>query len=150
MFSWDFSAKKEHTASWYLIALGVVATLVIYGITQWLYLLSIVSFLFAWVYILMENNGKHEVKVQMTESVIRVADSVYEIKSFEKFSIITVNGTPLYLRLFPKKRFSPILDIPLHASVPLEEVREFLALSLEEDTTATLTNSDALIHAMRL
>lgn len=98
----------------------------------------------------MENNGKHEVKVQMTESVIRVADSVYEIKSFEKFSIITVNGTPLYLRLFPKKRFSPILDIPLHASVPLEEVREFLALSLEEDTTATLTNSDALIHAMRL
>jgi|GEM_PF-6576803 len=47
MFFWDFSAKKEHTASWYLIALGVVATLVIYGITQGLYLLSIVSFLFA-------------------------------------------------------------------------------------------------------
>jgi hypothetical protein len=57
MFSWDFSSKKEHPVGWYIIGIIVVLSLVLYGIVEGLYLLSIVAFLFAGVYILMENNS---------------------------------------------------------------------------------------------
>lgn len=72
MFSWIFSSKKEHSASWYIAAIVVVLTLVTYGITQGLYLMSIVSFLFAGVYILMENNSSPSTQVEIDQNSVKV------------------------------------------------------------------------------
>jgi hypothetical protein len=47
MFSWSFASRPYHSASWYLVAIVVVLMLVVYGIVEGLYLMSIVAFLFA-------------------------------------------------------------------------------------------------------
>jgi hypothetical protein len=47
MYNWQFSSEKERPQSWYIIALIVVLSLVLYGIIEGLYLMSIVAFLFA-------------------------------------------------------------------------------------------------------
>ena len=47
MFSWSFSTHKEHSASWYVVAIIVVLSLVTYGIVEGIYIMSVVSFLFA-------------------------------------------------------------------------------------------------------
>ena len=72
------------------------------------------------------------------------------MKSLEKFAIIRKQNTPLYLRFSPRKKLSPIISIPLTTEVDIDELRDFLTSLIEEDKDAVLTNSDALIHAMRL
>lgn len=47
MFTWQFSSSAGKPKGWYIIALVVVLSLVIYGIVIGLYLMSIVAFLFA-------------------------------------------------------------------------------------------------------
>ncbi len=150
MFSWAFSSHKEHSAGWYIVAIIVVLSLVAYGITQWLYLLSIVSFLFAGVYILMENNSNPITRVEIDASGIKVGNSFYDMKSLATFSIIRSWDTPIYLRLIPRKKLSPMVDIPLTQDVNPIALKEWLSNYVEEDKDATLSNSDVIIHAMRL
>ena len=150
MFSWAFSSHKEHSAGWYIVAIIVVLSLVAYGITQWLYLLSIVAFLFAGVYILMENNSNPVTHVEINEEGIKVGNSFYDMKSLSTFSIIRSGDIPLYLRLIPRKKLSPMIDIPLTQDVNPVALKEWLSNYVEEDKDATLSNSDVIIHAMRL
>jgi hypothetical protein len=150
MFSWSFSSRKEHSASWYITAIIVVLMLVGYGIYDWLYLMSIVAFLFAGVYVLMENNSAPMTSVEIDEQSIRVGGSVYELKDIEKFAVISIANIPAFLRIFPRKKLSPVIDIPLSHDVNPVELKNFLAGYIEEDKNATLSNSDAIIHAMRL
>jgi type IV secretory pathway VirB3-like protein len=150
MFSWDFSARKDHPVSWYIIGIIVVLSLVLYGIVEGLYLLSIVAFLFAGVYILMENNSHPVVHVSIDESGVQVGGSFYEMKGIETFSIIRSGNIPLYLRIRPRKKLSPVVDIPLTQDVNPNTLREWLSGYVTEDKDATLSNSDVLIYAMRL
>lgn len=72
MFSWSFASHKEHSSSWYVIAIIVVLTLVVYGIVEKIYIMSVVSFLFAGVYLLMENNSLPVTQVDFLERGIQV------------------------------------------------------------------------------
>lgn len=47
MLSWSFSSRKEHSSSWYITAIVVVLVLVVYGIVEKIYIMSVVSLLFA-------------------------------------------------------------------------------------------------------
>ncbi len=150
MYSWSFSSKKERTPKWYIIALIVVLFLIIYGIIEGLYLMSIASFLFAGVYILMENNANPLTQVEIHEHAIRVNESTFSYDNIQKFSILSHEGTPILLRLYLKKAFSPLIDIPFTTDVPVYELKEFLLQYLEYDDTATFTKSDHLINIMKL
>jgi hypothetical protein len=127
-----------------------VLSLVLYGITQHLYLMSIVSILFAWVYIFIENNAENITSVIIDANHIAIGKLIYEMRNIDTFAIISVANTPTYLRISQKKRFSPKLDIPLTTEVDAYEIREFLLQYLTEDTDAQFSNSDAIIHAMKL
>lgn len=98
----------------------------------------------------MENNSSPSTSVEIDQNGVKVWNSYYEMKSLEKFAIIRKEHTPLYLRLSPRKKLSPVISIPLTTAVDIDALRDFLASLMEEDKDATLTNSDALIHAMRL
>jgi len=150
MYNWTFSSRQEHSPTWYMIAMVVVLSLVWYGITQWLYLMSIVAFLFAGVYILIENNSQPTTSVVVDDGWIMVWPTRYDYPSIESFSLISIGGVPTYLRLKLKKKVWPILDIRLMQDVNPTQLKEFLLGYIEEDTSATLSNSDAIIHAMRL
>lgn len=88
--------------------------------------------------------------VEVDEKWIRVSWSVYELRDMEKFAVISIAGTPAFVRLFPRKKLSPVIDIPLTQDVNPGELKDFLAGYIEEDKNAILSNSDAIIHAMRL
>ncbi len=150
MFFWSFSSKKERTPKWYIFALIVILFLIIYGIIEGLYLMSIASFLFAGVYILMENNSNPVIEVKIDDHAIRANTSVFEFSQIQKFAILSHENVPIMLRIFLKKSFSPVVDIPFTTEVDAYEVKDFLAQYLELDDTAEFTKSDHLINIMRL
>jgi hypothetical protein len=150
MFQWTFSTHKEHSPQWYVVAIVAVLSLVLYGITQELYLMSIVSVLFAGVYMFMENNAENATTVTVDARQIAIGKLIYEMRNIDTFALISLANTPTYLRISQKKRFSPKLDIPLTDAVDAYELREFLLQYLTEDTDAQFSNSDAIIHAMKL
>jgi hypothetical protein len=150
MLSWSFSSRHDHSASWYIIAIVVVLMLVVYGIVQGLYLMSVVSFLFAGVYLLMENNSTPTTAVEITDAGIQVGGSFYGYTQFARFSIVSIADTPAFVRLYPNKRLSPIIDIPFAGGVDIGDLRAYLSSHIEEEKNNTLSNADALIHAMKL
>ena len=72
MFTWSFASHKEHSSSWYIAASIVVLTLVIFGIVMQLYFMSVASFLFVGVYLLIENNSTPTTQVEVLEPGIQV------------------------------------------------------------------------------
>ena len=150
MFSWSFASRHDHSASWYLVAIVVVLMLVVYGIVEGLYLMSVVSFLFAGVYLLMENNSTPQLQVDVTERGIQVGGSFYDYTQFSRFAMVSRDNTPAFIRLYPVRKLSPIIDIPLSTEISPVDLRAYLASVMEEEHNNTISNADALIHAMKL
>ena len=150
MFSWSFSTHKEHSPSWYVFAIVIVLMLVVYGILQQLYLMSVVAFLFTGVYLLMENNSAPITEVNVTEQWIHVGWSYYDYMNYSRFSIILIGDVPTFIRLYPAKKIAALIDIPLSSEVNPVEIRKFLQGVMEEDSSNSISNADALIHAMKL
>lgn len=112
--------------------------------------MSIVSFLFAGVYILIENNSLPTTRVDIDEWGVTVWPTRYDQNTIEKFALIAIGGIPTYLRLTLRKKIWMNVDIPLTQDVNPVELKKYLLEYFEEDTQASLSNSDAIIHAMRL
>ncbi len=124
--------------------------LVVYGIVEWLYLMSIVSFLFAGVYLLMENNSTPVLQVDVTDRGIQVGGSFYDYSQYTRFALVSMADVPAFVRLYPVRKLSPLIDIPLSSEVSSTELRSYLGSKIEEEHNNTISNSDALIHAMKL
>lgn len=150
MYSWQFSTSTGKPKGWYIIALVVVLSLVIYGIIEGMYLMSIVAFLFAWVYILMENNSIPITSVDINDHMIRVNGTIYEMDKIDRFTLLSNDGNYVMLRLFIKNGIAPIIDIPLTAEVDSAWLKDFLSSILSYDANADWTRTDKIIHSMRL
>ncbi len=150
MIQWQFASSKERPPQWYVIALIIVLVLVIYGIIEGVYIMSIVAFLFAGVYILMENNATPVTVATITDRAIEVGNTRYEIDTFERFTLLKNGDDFVMLRLFGKKSFASIIDIPLTSEVDAYYLKDFLSSYLSLDTDADWKQSDRIIHAMKL
>lgn len=124
--------------------------LVVYGIVEGLYLMSIVSFLFAWVYLLMENNSTPIMQVDVTDRGIQVGGSFYDYTQFSRFAMISIADVPTFIRLYPIRKLAPLIDIPLSHDIDPVSLRTYLSSLIEEERNNTISNADALIHAMKL
>ncbi len=124
--------------------------LVVYGVVKGIYIMSVVVFLFAGVYLLMENNSTPTMQVDVTDRGIQVGGSFYVYSAFSRFAMVTISNVPTFIRLYPIKKLSPLIDIPLSAEVDPVELRSYLASVMEEEHNNTISNADALIHAMKL
>ena len=150
MFSWQFASGRSRGAQWYVVALIVVLFMVIYGIFEGMYLMSVVAFLFAGVYILMENNAIPITTVSIDDRMIVVGNTRYDISSVEKFALLKNDDDYVMLRLFMKKSLSSIIDVPLTEAVDAYALKDFLASHITLDTEADWNKSDRIIHAMKL
>ena len=150
MYTWQFASTKSRPAQWYVVALIVVLFLVIYGIFEGMYLMSVVAFLFAGVYILMENNATPVTTVSIDEHAIVVGGTSYDFSNIEKFTLLKNENDYVLLRFFLKKSLSQVIDIPLTEAVDAYGLREFLAARITLDSEADWNRSDRLIHAMKL
>ncbi len=150
MITWQFASVRERPARWYVTALIVVLFLVVYGIVEEIYPLSVVAFLFAGVYILIENNATPITHVEVTERYIQAGNTRFEINTLEKFALLKNGDDFVMLRLFVKKSLSPVIDIPLTEEVDAYALKDFLEIYVPFDAEADWKQSDRLIHAMRL
>lgn len=150
MYHWQFASRNERPQSWYIVALIVVVFLVIYGIVQWLYMMSIVAFLFAGVYIMKENNSAPLIDVDITDIGIRVQDTFYEYSQISSFAILYDQQVAKMLRFSVKKWIATLIDIPLTQEVNPAELRSILLENIPENPDAEFTRSDRMIQAMRL
>lgn len=98
----------------------------------------------------MENNSQPISEVLVDDSWIQVENTHYPYAVLDTFAIIAVANIPRYLRIYQKKKIWSSIDIPLSNDVNPQALREYLLSYLTEEVTAKFSNSDALIHAMRL
>jgi hypothetical protein len=79
-----------------------------------------------------------------------VGESYYDYTSYSRFSIVSMANVPAFIRLYPTKKLAALIDIPLSSEVNPAEIRKFLQGVMEEDPSNSISNADALIHAMKL
>jgi hypothetical protein len=56
----------------------------------------------------------------------------------------------VYLRITPRKKLSAVFDIPMTPDVNPVDLGNYLTTHLEEEKDVKFSNTDALIHVMRL
>jgi hypothetical protein len=112
--------------------------------------MSVVAFLFAWVYIMRENNSAPILEVDVSELGIEVAGTFYEYSQIQSFALIYEDQIAETLRLSLKKWLASKVDIPLSGEVDVKSLKEYLLHVLPEDTDAEYTKSDKVIRAMWL
>ena len=98
----------------------------------------------------MENNSTPVLQVDVTERGIQVGGSFYEYGQFSRFAMVSRDSIPAFIRLYPVRKLSPIIDIPLSPEISSTDLRAYLASVMEEEHNNTISNADALIHAMKL
>lgn len=150
MIAWQFSRKKDRSARWYIIGIIVILSLVVYGIITQMFIMSVVVVLFAGTVLLIDNNSSDIVAVEINQNDISIDETNYSFKEFSSFAIVEVQGSPLLLRLYPKKKFGTVIEIPLSPEVEIESIRTILAASLVENTDAEFTTTDALAHLTKI
>lgn len=151
LFSWVSPRKITNKSPiWYLIAIIIVLTLVVYGISQKLWIMPIVALLFAWVYMLHENNAPDTIITEVTETGISSRGNFYDFAKIESFAILYVNDIPYILRLRTLGSIPPLLDIYLTEWIDIVALRDILLTRVREDTTAKITFADNLIHLLKL
>ncbi len=133
-----------------MIAIIVVLFLVGYGIFEGMYLMSIVAFLFAGVYVLMENNTTPMVTVMVNDRIIQLGSAIYDLDKITRFTILSRDGVPSIFRIWIKKSITPMIDIPLNNQVDAYALKDFLSQYVEYDSEAEFTKSDRVIEMMGL
>ncbi len=150
MYHWQFASRHDRPQSWYIVALVVVLFLVIYGIVEGLYMMSVVAFLFAGVYIMKENNAAPLTSVEITDAGIQVAETFYDYGQLVSYAILYDGSVARMLRIHMKKWITPLIDIPLTTDVNPVALKSYLAQYIPENPHAEFTRSDKVIQAMKL
>lgn len=150
LFAWTYASRFEKGALWYMIAITIVLTLVLYGISQWIWIMSVVVLLFAWVYMLHENNSPPTLRAEITDTGINTGNVFYEYARISSFTIIYTENVAHTLRIHVIKNIPPVCDIVLPLDMNIAELRAYLSTQIAEDPTEKFTFSDYLVRFLRL
>ena len=101
-------------------------------------MMSVVAFLFAWVYIMKENNAAPLTDVNVTENGIQVQDTFYEYSQIASFAILYDQEIAKMLRFSVKKWITSLIDIPITQDVNPAELRNILLKNISENPAAFL------------
>lgn len=72
MYNWTITTKREHSASWYIIAGIATISLAVWGFLTEIYALSVVIVILAGVYLLIENNAPDTADAIVNENGVGV------------------------------------------------------------------------------
>jgi hypothetical protein len=151
MFYWKFNSKKTRWALWYNIAIIVMLMFIILWYIMWSYLLSIVIFIFAWVYLLLDNNFPDIIDININESGIKIWTNLYDYPKIESFSIIYNNNIPILLQLNMKVFWFKNINIPLNnQEIDVVALKNFLLQFLAENQKWELWFIDKLTNYLKL
>lgn len=151
MLTWEIDTKQDKGATWYVTAGIFSLALIVWGIWVGLYVMSIVIFILAGVYILIDNNAPERVTITVNENGIMIASSFYDYPKIESFSIVYDDGKPVLLRLKTTVRGLKNIDVELNNQVNPAELRGFLGqYAAEEENGGELTNTERLTRYLKI
>lgn len=151
MFSWNIATQNTKGPGWYTTAGVFSLAFIIWGIFVGLYALSIVVFIFVWVYLMMENNAPELTQIVVDENGININGGFYDYPSIEEFSIVYDNRKPILLRLKLKKKWLNTIDIDLTQDVNSYELRAFLLGYIQEsEKWGELTSNERLMRYLKI
>lgn len=142
--------KKNHPASWYIVAGVATLSLAIWGFLTGIYALSIAVVILAGVYVMMENNAPESVEAAVSDTGIGIGDTFASYGEIESFSIVFEGNVPRYLRITLKKKTLKLLDIPLNHDVNVAELRAYLLGYLPEAEKSELGFTDRITDRLSL
>lgn len=149
MFSWSFSNKKSRTSKWYITAIICVLVFLIYGIISGVYMMSIAILLFAWVFLLIENNSVPMTNVIIDQNWIHLNQEFYEWNNFDSFGIFYVWNLQI-VRLISKNKIANVFDIPLSPEIDKIELANFLSNFVTENKNMKANNLDNLARIIKI
>ena len=149
LYEYSFSLEKTRWKLWYLVILAFLIWIVIWWFLTKQYGLSFVIILFAWVYLLVENNiDSNEVIVKITDLWIFINDSFYEYEKIPYFSIIYDKSNAVFLRLYLNTGIKIInLDID---NEKVSEVKNILKKYINEKQKDKLSFFDKIVRLLKL
>lgn len=104
MYNWTIATKREHTASWYIIAGITTISLAVWGFLTQIYALSVVIVILAGVYLLIENNAPDSADAIVNENGIGVSGMFYDYGQIENFGLIFDDQVPKFLQIALKAK----------------------------------------------
>ena len=134
LVSWNIPeyVKHERGRRWYVIALLVLGTLLVYSFFTANFLFALILIIAAITIVLHDKHDPTELEFAITEDGIVLGNQFYEYKKFSSFWIFYQPDQNKMLFLEFKNRLRPRLPIPLLNKNPLH-LRNILLKYLEED-----------------
>ena len=150
MFNWFYSSNKNKTKTWYIVAITIVLSLALWWLVQWIYAMTIVVLLLAWVYFLVENNSSDTIWILINDEWIFIWNQLYAYSQLESFSVIYSWSNPIILRLKLKWNNSNSVDIYLVEWINIGDLRTFLSRYINEDSEIELSFLEIILHLLKL
>jgi len=150
MYNWTIATKREHTASWYIIAGIATISLAVWGFLTQIYALSVVIVILAGVYLLIENNAPDNADAVVNENGVGVGGMFYDYGQIENFGLIFDDQVPKFLQISLKAKGLRLIQIPFSQDINPSEIRAFLLNYLPETDKKNLTFSDRLADRLGL
>ncbi len=133
-FSWD-APHYEHRAKstdWYWI-LGILAVVgIVLSILSHNLLLAFLLGLGAVLMAIYAGKDSPIIHIEITQKGIRVDDSIYPYKNIKSFWIYKTKDESYRLILEVERVYVPFFTLPIAPEVPLNDLRSFLKLKIEE------------------
>jgi len=112
--------------------------------------MSFVIILLAWISFFAENNSEENLKVDLTETWIKIWNDFYDYPKFSAFSIVYNWEEPIFLRLHKKqKSWLRYLELDINKDNS-NTIKNILLNVLEEAWEEELTFSDKMIKLLKL
>jgi len=150
LLRWSFSAKKDRSANWYIIAGTVLLSFVFWGAFNGMGAMSAALLVFAGVYTLVDTNSADSVNVALSQNGFFVDRSFYDFPQISTFCILYDHGEPVAIRLRFKTTTLKQMDLYGLEQINVPELRQFLLQFLEEDASRKIGMDDKIISQLKL
>jgi len=150
MISWIYDSKRNKWKLWYIIAISIILSFAIWWLIMWIYAMTIVVFLLAWVYFLIENNSEKITKIIVDNEWINVSSTFYAYAQIEYFAIVYSSRNPILLRIKLKWKNSSFTDIYLVEWINIWDLRLFLEQYINEKANVEMNLVEIMLYLLKI
>ncbi len=133
-FSWD-APHYEHrpkTADWYWV-LGILAVVgIVLSVLAHNLLLAFLLALGGTLMAVYAGKDSPIIHIEITQKGIRVNDAIYPYKNIKSFWIYKTKDESYRIILQVERAYLPFFTLPIASEIPLNDLRSFLKLKIEE------------------
>jgi len=149
LYEWEYDDIKNRSSLWYIIALSIAISLIIWWFISGQYGLSIAVMLVSWIFFFLENNSEDRVRAVILDSGIKAQDAFYEFWKISAFRIAYEWDQAIFLRLNIQRKTSKIVTLRIDNSIA-QDIRRILLWYIEESDREDIGILEKITHYLKL